>query len=107
VLILDTDPLSEFDHGRPGGGHLNQCLLASGEHVAATIISAEEQSTRMARTNSPASCGFSQGVGDEGAYLELEPTSLQRQRGCGSITRKESLLNAPLGFLDLLRKGPR
>ena len=43
VLILDTDHLSEFDRGSPAGERLAQRLIESGEEVAATIISVEEQ----------------------------------------------------------------
>jgi tRNA(fMet)-specific endonuclease VapC len=43
VLILDTDHLSEFDRGSRSGQKLSERLAASGEEVAATIVSAEEQ----------------------------------------------------------------
>jgi tRNA(fMet)-specific endonuclease VapC len=43
VLILDTDHLSEFERGSPSGERLRDRLLSSGEAVATTIISAEEQ----------------------------------------------------------------
>jgi tRNA(fMet)-specific endonuclease VapC len=43
VLVLDTDHLGEFDEASATGARLSQRLLASGEEVAATIVSAEEQ----------------------------------------------------------------
>src|SRR5688572_12344194 len=43
VLILDTDHLSEFEVGSSAGERLRERLLSSGEDVATTIISAEEQ----------------------------------------------------------------
>lgn len=43
MLVLDTDHLGEFDNGGPIGARLNERLLASGEDLAATIVSVEEQ----------------------------------------------------------------
>jgi tRNA(fMet)-specific endonuclease VapC len=43
MLILDTDHLSEIDRGFAGGAQLVRRLALSGEEVATTIISAEEQ----------------------------------------------------------------
>lgn len=43
MLILDTDHLSELDEGSAAGARLNERLLAAGEDLAATIVSAEEQ----------------------------------------------------------------
>ena len=43
VLVLDTDHLVEFDEASAAGTRLKRRLLASGEEVAATIISVEEQ----------------------------------------------------------------
>ena len=43
MLILDTDHLGEFDNASAAGARLNERLLASGEELAATIVSVEEQ----------------------------------------------------------------
>jgi hypothetical protein len=43
ALILDTDHLSEFDRGSEAGERLRNRLIASGENVSVTVISAEEQ----------------------------------------------------------------
>jgi len=43
VLVLDTDHLAEFDDASAAGARLNERLLASGEELAATIVSVEEQ----------------------------------------------------------------
>lgn len=43
MLILDTDHLSELDRSSTSGASLNQRLEASGDEVATTIITAEEQ----------------------------------------------------------------
>jgi tRNA(fMet)-specific endonuclease VapC len=43
VLLFDTDHLGEFDDASAAGARLNERLLASGEGLAATIVSVEEQ----------------------------------------------------------------
>lgn len=43
MLVLDTDHLAEFDDASAAGARLNERLLASGEELAATIVSVEEQ----------------------------------------------------------------
>jgi tRNA(fMet)-specific endonuclease VapC len=43
VLVLDTDHLAEFDDASAARARLNERLLASGEELAATIVSVKEQ----------------------------------------------------------------
>lgn len=43
MLVLDTDHLGEFDDASAAGARLNERLLASGEELAATIVSVHEQ----------------------------------------------------------------
>ena len=43
MLVLDTDHLGEFDDASAAGARLNERLLASGQELAATIVSVEEQ----------------------------------------------------------------
>ena len=43
MLVLDTDHLVELDSGSSAGTNIRQRLVSSGEAVATTIISAEEQ----------------------------------------------------------------
>ena len=43
MLVLDTDHLGEFENASATGARLNERLLASGEELAATIVSVEEQ----------------------------------------------------------------
>ena len=43
MLVLDTDHVSELGYGTPAGLRLRDRLLASGEDIATTIVTVEEQ----------------------------------------------------------------
>ena len=43
MLVFERDHLGEFDDASAAGARLNERLLASGEELAATIVSVEEQ----------------------------------------------------------------